>query len=222
MRLLKRPINRYRSWIMKTSSKTMVTALAAAGFALLAGAAYAFPPGGAPCGYDGGPGAMMGGGWGGGPGAMARGGGHGPGPMARGYGPGAGFQPGAGPAANADARLGSLKETLKITDSQQAAWDAFASKAKEQAAAMTTMRTQMAAGAEAAAPDRMIQHTELMKQRTASMEAMGIALKDLYAVLTPEQKVIADQHFGGWRVAQAGPRGGYGPGAGMRGYGPRW
>jgi Spy/CpxP family protein refolding chaperone len=221
MSLLKRPINRYRSWIMKTSSKTIVTTLAAAGFALLAGAAYAFPPGGAPC-NGGGPGAMMGGGWGGGPGAMMRGGGYGPGPMARGYGPGAGFEPGADPAANADARLAFLKETLKITDSQKAAWDAYAAKAKEQAASMTTMRTQMAAGAQAAAPDRMIQRTELMKQRTASMEAMGTALKDLYAVLTPEQKAVADQQFGGWRVAQAGPRGGYGPGAGMRGYGPRW
>ena len=81
----------------------------------------------------------------------------------------------------------------------------------------------MAAGAQAAPPDRMIQRAELMKQRTASMEAMGTALKDLYAVLTPEQKAVADQHFGGWRVAQAGPRGGYGPGGGgMRGYGPRW
>jgi Spy/CpxP family protein refolding chaperone len=222
MSLLKRSINRYRSWTMKTSSKTIVTALTAAGFALLAGAAYAFPPGGAPCGYGGGPGAIMGG-WSGGPGAMARGGGDGPGLMARGHGPGAGFQPGAGPAANADARLGFLKETLKITDSQQAAWDAFAGKAKEQAAAMTAMRTQMAAGAQAAAPDRMIQHTELMKQRTAGMEAISAALKDLYAVLTPEQKALADRHFGGWRVAQAGPRGGYGPsGGGMRGHGPRW
>jgi periplasmic protein CpxP/Spy len=201
---------------MKTSSKTIVTTLAAAGFAVLAGAAYAFPPGGGPGGYGGGPGAMMGGGgWGGGP--MMRGGG---------YGPGAGFQPGAGPAANADGRLAVLKDTLKITDSQRAAWDAFAAKAKEQAASMTALRAQMTTSAQASAPDRITQRTELMKQRAASMDAMGTALKDLYAVFTPEQKTIADQQFGGWRVAQAGPRGGYGPGfgpgGGMRGYGPRW
>ena len=201
---------------MKTVSKTMMTTLAAAGFALLAGAAYAFPPGAGPCG--GGPGM---GAWGGGPGPMARGGGPG---YRGGYGPGAGagFQPGADPAANADARLAFLKTTLKITDTQQAAWDAYAAKAKEQAGAMATMRAQMAATAQAAAPDRIAQRTELMKQRTVSMEAMSAALKDLYAVFTPEQKAIADQQFGGWRVAQAGPRGGFGPGHGMRGYGPRW
>lgn len=211
---------------MKTARKTTITTLAAAGFALLAGAAYAFPPGAGPCGFGGGPGM---GAWGGGPGHMMRGGGPG---YRGGYGPGpgAGFQPGAGPAANAEARLNFLKEQLKITDGQQAAWDAYAAKAKERAGTMVAMRAQMASTAAQSAPDRIAQRTELMKQRTASMEAMGTAIKDLYEVLTPEQKAIADQQLGGgWRVAQTGPRvsgpgqgpRGYGPGAG-RGYGPRW
>jgi hypothetical protein len=203
---------------MKTSSKTIVTTLAAAGFALLAGAAYAFPPGGGPCGAGGGPGM---GAWGGGPGMM-RGGGYGPGPMARGYGPGAGFQPGAGPSANADARLAFLKDTLKITTGQQAAWDAYAAKAKEQANTMVAMRAQMA-NTPQNAQDRITQRTELMKQRVAGMEGVSTAFKELYETLTPEQKAIADQQVGGgMRFAQAGPRGGYGPGHGMRGHGPRW
>jgi hypothetical protein len=49
-----------------------------------------------------------------------------------------------------------------------------------------------------------------MKQRASDMESTSTALKDLYAVLTPEQKTIADSSMG--------PR--FGPGAG-RGYG-RW
>lgn len=51
---------------------------------------------------------------------------------------------------------------------------------------------QQAAGS---APERMSQHTEMMKQRLAGMETMANAVKDLYAILTPEQKAIADKHF---------------------------
>lgn len=210
---------------MKTAHRTMITTLAAAGFALLAGAAYAFPPGAGPCGTGGGPGM---GAWGGGPGAMARG--YGPG-MRGGYGPGpragAGFQPGAGPAVNAEARLAFLKDQLKITAEQQAAWDAYAAKAKERAGTMVALRAQMVTAAQVqSGPDRAAQRAEVMKQRAASMETMSAALKDLYDVLTPEQKAIADQAVGGgMRYAQAGPRGGFGPGngpGGGRGYGPRW
>lgn len=191
---------------MKTPSKTMITTLAAAGFALLAGAAYAFQPGAGPCGYGGGPGM---GAWGGGPG-----------PMARGAGMGAGFQPGAGPAVNVEARLNALKDALKITDTQQRAWDTYAAKAKEQAASMVAMYAQFANVPQNGA-DRIAQRTEFMKQRVAGMEAMSTALKDLYEVLTPEQKAVADQQAGpGMRFANAGPRG-FGPGM-MRGYGPRW
>jgi hypothetical protein len=51
-----------------------------------------------------------------------------------------------------------------------------------------------------------------MKQRLAEMENNASALKNLYAVLTPEQKAIADRHFGGF-----GPRAGAGYGPGYRG-----
>ncbi len=204
---------------MKAARKSIVTMLAAAGFVALSTAAYAFPPGAGPCGYGGGPGMGR---WGGGPGPMMGGGGPGfrggpgAGPRA-GYGPG----PGAGPAVNAQARLDYLKGELKITDSQQAAWDAFATKTKEQTGAMLAMRTQMASTAAQTGPERLAQRAEFAKQRAAAMESRSTALKDLYAALTPEQKTVADQHFGGWQVAQGGPRGGYGPGM-MRGYGPRW
>jgi hypothetical protein len=193
---------------MRTTRRTAVTLLAAAGFAAVSTLAYAFPPGAGPCAGQG-------------PG-MARSGG--PGPMAWSGGPGFrgghGAGPGAGVAANPEARLAYLKNALKITSDQEAAWNAYEAQVKERVQAMAATRGQMAAPAESA-PDRLAQRSALMKQRAAGMEAMTGAVKDLYAALTPEQKTVADQHFGGWRMAQAGGRG-YGPGHGMRGYGPRW
>ena len=49
-----------------------------------------------------------------------------------------------------------------------------------------------------------------MKQRETELEASTAVLKNLYAALTPEQKAIADQSFGG-----------YGPGYCLQGYGGR-
>ena len=52
-----------------------------------------------------------------------------------------------------------------------------------------------------------------MKQRQAEMAANAAVLKDLYAALTPEQKAIADQRFGGfgpgWKQGHRGGPGGY-------------
>jgi len=51
-----------------------------------------------------------------------------------------------------------------------------------------------------------------MQQRQAGLQANAAALNDLYATLTPEQKAIADQRFGGF-----GPRYGAGYGSGHSG-----
>ena len=102
---------------------------------------------------------------------------------------------GAGnPAVMVESHLTSLKSELNLTPGQEGAWQAFADKAKQQAESMQAMRgtMQQAAGS---APERMSQHTEMMKQRLAGMETMASAVKDLYAILTPEQKAIADKHF---------------------------
>ncbi len=137
------------------------------------------------------------------------------GPMGRGHG---GFGPGAHAtgtdlSAFADQRIGELKTELKITAAQEPAWQAFTGKAKQQAQAMQATRTKMQdAGGQA--PDRMAQRSEFMKQRMAGMDSMAAAMKDLYAVLTPEQKVVADQRFGhgaghpGSHGMPFGPRGG--------------
>jgi Spy/CpxP family protein refolding chaperone len=131
------------------------------------------------------------------------------------HGPGAGRGgPGgrwSNPAAAVEGHLAALKVELKITPDQDTAWQAFTTKARQQAETMPAQRAQMFAQMQAtdqSAPDRLAQRTEFAKQRIARMETMTAAVKDLYAVLTPEQKTLAD------RQLAHGPMGG---GRGFRG-----
>ncbi len=203
---------------MRTTRKLLMVALAA-GFATAAAAANAQPfagPGDCPGAYGAGPGMM---GWGGGPGSMGPRGGYGPqagpgwmGPRG-GYGPhmgmgpmgGRGFGPGANPESNADARLAHLKGELKITADQDAAWNAYSSAVKQQAAQMQAFRTAMFS---AQTPqDRVALHTEHAKQRAVAFEALDKGLRELYGALTADQKASADLYLGRMRFGQAGPRG---------------
>ena len=71
---------------------------------------------------------------------------------------------------------------------------------------MEAMRAQMQQNT-GTAPERMTQRAAAMQQRGTTMAATAGAFNALYAVLTPEQKTIADQNFG-----MMGRRGmGYGP-----------
>ncbi len=111
------------------------------------------------------------------------------------------------PAAAVEGHLAALKVELKITPDQEQAWQAFTAKAKQQADPMIARRTQMVAQATAAnltAPERLAQRTARMKQGLAGMEAMTVAVTDLYGVLTPEQKALADKQL------SHGPMGGFG------------
>lgn len=130
------------------------------------------------------------------------------------------------PAAAVEGYLAALKVELKITPDQENAWQAFTGKVKQQADAMIARRAQMKAKFEQSkgqprpnmtAPEQLAQRTERMKQRVAGMETMTVAVKDMYSVLTPEQKTIADRQlargpFGGHRGGRGGHhgRGGFG------------
>ena len=93
------------------------------------------------------------------------------------------------------ARLSDLKAQLKITTAQEAAWQTFAAQAKAQAASMQAMRAQMQAG-HGNGSGTNGQRATAMQQRAAGMATMTNAFGALYAVLTPEQKAIADQNVG--------------------------
>lgn len=174
-------------------STTLIAGVVSGVALALAAAVYAHPYDGMGQGY--GHGMGMGMGYGFGPGMGA-----GPG-----YGPMAGFDP----SATVESRLGALKAELKITASQEAAWKAYADQAKQQAASMPALHAQMNADA-MTAPERRALHTALMQQRISAMAAMDTAFNALYAVLTPEQKAIADQGFG--MMGQHGMRFGRRPG----------
>ena len=127
-------------------------------------------------------------------GGMGHGFGHGK-AMGMGHGHGHGKMEGADPAARVDSHLGDMKAQLKITTAQEPAWQAFSTAAKQRAAGMQAMHTQMQHDSGNAA-DRMAQHSAMMQQRSAGMVATSEAFKALYAALTPEQKAVADQSFG--------------------------
>jgi len=131
--------------------------------------------------------------------------GWGPGHMAgMGYG---GFGPmgyHGDPAAAADSRLAAQKAELKITDKQEAAWQAYAAQVKKNAESMQATMIAMHNSTANTTPERLALHDAFMKQRLEQSEATSGALKNLYAVLTPEQRAILDRGpFGGGY----GPRG---------------
>jgi|SRR3972149_174026 len=170
------------------------------------------------------------GGWGGyGPGYGMHGygmHGYGMGYGMHGYGPGYGMGPGAGMGygmqgygmgygadpEEAENRLADLKSQLGITAQQEPAWQAFVKSAKQREesrkAWFAKMREARTAGS---LPELLAQRDEVFKQQQAERQATTAALKELYAALSPEQRTLADQRFGGF-----GP--GYGAGYG-RGYG---
>jgi hypothetical protein len=116
----------------------------------------------------------------------------GQGPMRRGMGP----QAFANPGAFAESRLVGLKAELKITAAQEPAWNAFAGQAKQQAEAMQKLMASVQGSNQATAPERLELRNQVMKQRAEQMAKGTAAFKDLYAVLSPEQKALADQGVG--------------------------
>lgn len=95
-------------------------------------------------------------------------------------------------------RAAQLRAELKLTPQQEPAFAAFV--AAGQPAPYPQARAEHDKLAALPAPQRLQQHIERQKQRTARMEARLAALNNLYAVLTPEQKQVLDSkamRFGG-------------------------
>lgn len=107
---------------------------------------------------------------------------------------------GAGQPADAATRLAATKAELKITADQEPAWQAFETVVRQQAEARQAMRTAMKARMQAPAAAANVDHTamreSMQKTRESAQAASEEARKALYAVLSPEQKVMADQRLG--------------------------
>jgi hypothetical protein len=112
-----------------------------------------------------------------------------------GRGPGAmtGF---GGPMAGryAAGMVAFYKAELDITAAQEPQWSAFAAAMRGGLDAMRAAAAQrMSGGQPQSAPERMDAHVARLSTALEAAKAMATAGKALYAVLTPEQREIADQ-----------------------------
>jgi Spy/CpxP family protein refolding chaperone len=103
------------------------------------------------------------------------------------------------PAAAAEQRLTRLKTDLKITAAQEPAWNAYAEQIRQHAGEMKALHDSMSGNVPASAPERIEQQAQFAKKQQEHLERLAVLTKDLYAVLTPEQKTLADQRLGGRR-----------------------
>ncbi len=99
--------------------------------------------------------------------------------------------------ALADRRLANLKTELKITDGQADVWKAYTEAVKARVTVMQGMRTTMMdAMDKGGAVDRMEIRIKSMEAMIDSMKAVKPATEQLYAVLSADQKKVADQLIG--------------------------
>jgi len=96
--------------------------------------------------------------------------------------------------AKIDHHLAKLKENLKITASQEAAWGAYSSSVKKQMLAFKEHRHMMREqGKSLTAVERMDDQVKFHEQQLANLKDTQSALKTLYGQLTPaQQKVFND------------------------------
>jgi hypothetical protein len=99
--------------------------------------------------------------------------------------------------AMVDGRLAYLKGELNIADAQSEAWNGYANAVKGRVDVMQGMRqAMMDAMQKGSATGRMDARIKSMEVMVESMKATKPATEKLYAVLTDEQKKVADQLIG--------------------------
>jgi Spy/CpxP family protein refolding chaperone len=106
---------------------------------------------------------------------------------------------GADIAARATARLAELKTELKITTAQEPAWQQYEAVVRQQADSMQALRKGMQARMQdpkaMAEFDPQAQRESMLKLHESNQATRDSARQALYAVLTPEQKALADERL---------------------------
>jgi hypothetical protein len=102
-------------------------------------------------------------------------------------------------AGHIEGRLAYIKAELKVTDTQEPLWNAYAVAARDNANTMVARCATMMGkrGSQVSLPDRLDQNEQLMTAQLEAMRAMNKALKPLYAALSDGQRKTADQLFWG-------------------------
>ena len=103
-----------------------------------------------------------------------------------------------GMADHVEGRIAFLKAELKITDAQQSQWNTFADTIRSNAQRIGEMRGTMMQGgmmgqtATLTAPDRLDRMEKTMTAMVEAVRTTKAALGPLYAILSDEQKKMAD------------------------------
>lgn len=101
----------------------------------------------------------------------------------------------ADPVSQAEYLLEMLREDLKLSPEQQAAWKAYADKVSALASDLSRERGRIKATMQMKALQRIDQSVDVARNRLTALEEIASAAKALYERLTPEQKSIADMRF---------------------------
>jgi len=102
------------------------------------------------------------------------------------------------PTRHIEGRIAFLKAELAITDAQLPQWNAFADTLRARAKSMQeTMAKLMKDGMPTSAPARGQVMVQIMTARLDSLKAMVAASDALYAVLSDDQKKVADTLLNG-------------------------
>ncbi len=108
----------------------------------------------------------------------------------------------------AQRHLAALKAELKITDGQAKAWDDFAAAVTAAAKAMTEQRKAMMEKAGTATlPQRLDLHEAMLASHLEQLRKTKAAASALYAVLSDDQKRVADKSALGMGMMRGPMRG---------------
>jgi hypothetical protein len=95
-------------------------------------------------------------------------------------------------SSNVEGRIDALKIELKITQSQVPQWDRFADALRMMAKTMSAMSNAMTQPMPATLPARLDRHEKMMEAHFNALKALKDTLDPLYAVLSADQKKVAD------------------------------
>jgi hypothetical protein len=116
-----------------------------------------------------------------------------------------------GAEASIEDHIAGLKTRLKITEGEEAQWDAVADVMRENAKSEQTRRDERGANANATAIDDLKNYAAMAQSHADGVKKLEAAFEALYNAMPDDQKKTADEVF-----AEHEGRGGHGHGHGKK------
>lgn len=110
------------------------------------------------------------------------------------------------PADPAEAQIGDLRKRLKITQAQQAQFDAFAQVVRQNSQDMSALMQQEQQNTNRNAVEDLRTSAKMLQAEADGLKRLLPALEGLYASLSDQQKRTADQLFSNAPPPQQQPR----------------